>query len=147
MGAGRVKAAEAIVGAVSDPEPRRFVEGGAFEADAGYSRAVRHGPLIAVSGTTAGQAGADTAAQTEQALRRVIAAVEHLGGTREQITRTRLYLVPAADWPAAAEVHRRVLGDVAPANTTLFVHALVGEEMLVEVEAEAWVPAVAGPQG
>lgn len=147
MGAGRVKAAEAIVGAVSDPEPRRFVEGGAFEADAGYSRAVRHGPLIAVSGTTSGQAGPDTAAQTEQSLRRVIAAVEQLGGTREQITRTRMYLVPAADWRAAAEVHRRLLGDVAPANTTLFVHALVGDEMLVEVEAEAWVPSAAAPRG
>lgn len=127
---------------MTSPTPfrQRFVEGGAFEEAAGYCRAVRRGPLIAVSGTTCQQAaGLDTAAQTRQCLQRVVAAVERLGGRREDITRTRIFLVPGADWRAATDTHRILLGDVAPANTTLFVHALVGEELLVEVEAEAWV--------
>ncbi len=122
------------------PVPRRFHEGGSFEAEAGYSRAVRHGPLIAVSGTTCRPevAGLGTRAQAVDCLRRAIAAVERLGGSRAGIYRTRMFLVPEADWRDAGEAHREVLGDVAPANTTLFVHGLIGDGLLVEVEAEAW---------
>ena len=120
---------------------RHFHEGGSFEDQAGYSRAVGSGRLIAVSGTTCRPecAARDTRAQTEDCLRRVIAAVERLGGARTDIVRTRLFLTPDADWRAATSVHRELLGDVAPANTTLFVHALIGPDLLVEVEAEAWV--------
>jgi enamine deaminase RidA (YjgF/YER057c/UK114 family) len=125
---------------------RHFREGGSFEDQAGYSRAVRSGRLIAVSGTTCRPefAARDTRAQTEDCLRRVIAAVERLGGGRTDIVRTRLFLTPDADWQTATSVHREMLGDVAPANTTLFVHALIGPDLLVEVEAEAWV---SGPGG
>lgn len=126
---------------------RRFREGGSFEEQAGYSRAIRSGPLITVSGTTCRPefADQDVGAQTLDCLRRVIAAVESLGGARTDIVRTRLFLTPGADWQRAADVHRDLLGDVAPANTTLFVHALVGPELLVEVEADAWVASAVSP--
>lgn len=123
------------------PGSRHFLEGGAYEEQAGYARAVRRGPWITVSGTTCRDPGAapDTRAQTLDCLARVVAAVAELGGTRHDIARTRIFLTPAADWLAAGEAHRQVLGDVAPANTTLFVAALVGDDLLVEVEADAYV--------
>jgi enamine deaminase RidA (YjgF/YER057c/UK114 family) len=124
---------------------QRFREGGSFEEAAGYSRAARNGPVIAVSGTTCrpGVVGAGTKAQAVDCLQRIIAAVEELGGTREGIYRTRLFLAPGADWAAASSAHREILGDVAPANTTLYVNRLIGDGLLVEAEADAW----AGPAG
>lgn len=122
---------------------RRFREGGSFEDQAGYSRAARHGQLIAVSGTTCRPEviGLGTRAQAEDCLRRVVAAVERLGGSGSGIYRTRLFLAPGADWREASSAHLEVLGDVAPANTTLYVHSLIGEGLLVEAEADAWVAA------
>jgi enamine deaminase RidA (YjgF/YER057c/UK114 family) len=122
---------------------QRFREGGSFEEAAGYSRAARYGPVIAVSGTTCRPdvVGAGTKAQAADCLRRIVAAVEKLGGSREGIYRTRLFLAPGADWEEASSAHREILGDVAPANTTLYVHSLIGDGLLVEAEAEAW----AGP--
>jgi len=122
---------------------RRYREGGSFEERAGYSRAVRHGPLIAVSGTTCRPALArrGTGEQALDCLARAVAAVERLGGSREQIFRTRLFLAPDASWEEAGAAHESALGDVAPANTTLFVHGLVGSGLPVEVEVDAW----AGP--
>ena len=112
----------------------RHRDGGGWEESAGYSRAARRGNRIAVSGTTA--EGPDVYAQTLSALRRTIAAVEALGGRREDILRTRLFLAPGADWEAAGRAHAELLGDVAPANTTLHVAELIGG-FLVEVEVEA----------
>ena len=119
----------------------RFHEGGSQEEQAGYSRAARNGRLMAVSGTTCRPEfiTLGTRAQATDCLRRVIAAVEQLGGSRASIYRTRVFLAPAADWREASLAHREILGDVAPANTMLFVHALIGEGLLVEVEAEAWL--------
>jgi enamine deaminase RidA (YjgF/YER057c/UK114 family) len=124
---------------------RRFREGGSFEEAAGYSRAVRTGLVIAVSGTTCRPdvVGEGTKAQAADCLKRVVAAVEQLGGSREGIYRTRLFLAPGASWTEASSAHREILGDVAPANTTLYVHSLIGDGLLVEAEAEAW----AGPAG
>lgn len=122
-----------------DDDSRRFREGGSYEDEAGYSRAVRRGRLIAISGTTCSPDVMDlgTYAQTVDCLRRVVAAVEELGGSRSGIFRTRLFLAPGADWRAASRAHREILGTVAPANTTLFVHGLIGDGLLVEVEANA----------
>ena len=124
---------------------QRFREGGSFEEAAGYSRAARNGPVIAVSGTTCRPEviGDGTKAQTVDCLRRLVSAVEQLGGSREGIYRTRLFLAPGADWEEASSAHREVLGDVGPANTTLYVHSLIGDGLLVEAEADAWV----GPSG
>jgi enamine deaminase RidA (YjgF/YER057c/UK114 family) len=131
---------------------QRFTDGAHWQEAAGYSRAVRSGSHIAVSGTTAsapdgsastGSPGsdrlADTYQQTLDALRRGVHAVQELGGRVEDVLRTRVYLVPGTDWRAAARAHREVFDTVRPANTMLYVHSLVGDDLLVEVEIEAEV--------
>jgi enamine deaminase RidA (YjgF/YER057c/UK114 family) len=122
---------------------QRYREGAGFEEAAGYSRAARHGSRIAVSGTgdvagdgTVAHPG-DTLGQTRASLERALAAVERLGGRREDVIRTRVYLAPRADWRGAARAHKELLGGVDPANTTFFVAGFVAEEMLVEVEVDA----------
>ncbi len=120
-------------------ETRRHRDGRGWEVKAGYSRAVRRGVHIAVSGTTAADASADTYGQARAALDQAIHAVEALGGTKHDIVRTRILLAPDADWEAAARAHVQVLGDVAPANTMLYVAGLIGEGYLVEVEVDAEV--------
>lgn len=123
--------------------PIRYRDGGPWESIAGYSRGVRRGKRIAISGTTAhGTDGSalhpgDAYGQTRLALERVVQAVEELGGDRQDVIRTRLLLAPGADWREAARAHADVLGDVAPANTTLYVGGLIGDDLLVEVEADA----------
>jgi enamine deaminase RidA (YjgF/YER057c/UK114 family) len=121
----------------------RYREGAGFEEVAGYSRAARHGSWIAVSGTgdvagdgTVGHPG-DTYGQTRGSLERALAAVERLGGRREDVIRTRVYLAPRAEWREAVRAHKEMLGGVDPANTTFFVAGFVAEEMLVEVELDA----------
>jgi enamine deaminase RidA (YjgF/YER057c/UK114 family) len=114
-----------------------------FEEVAGYSRAVRKGGLIAVSGTgdlapdgTVGHPG-DSYAQTRASLERALAAVEALGGRRQDVIRTRIYLTPEADWREAIRAHKELVGGIDPANTTFFVAGFVAPEMLVEVEVDA----------
>lgn len=126
---------------------RHHRDGTALERSAGYARAVRRGARIEVSGTTvAGDAAGgpdETARQARAALAHALAAVAALGGSVEDVVRTRLLLAPTADWRAAADAHREALGAVAPANTTVYVAALLGDGAVVEVEVEAEV--VAGP--
>ncbi len=132
------------LGEQGEPPTLRFREGaeGSYEELAGYSRAVRSGSRICVSGTTARETALaeDTYGQALDCFGRVIEAVEALGGTRGSIVRTRLYLAPGADWRQASAAHRTLLGDVMPANTLVFVSSLVGQRLLVEVEADAEVP-------
>ena len=122
---------------------RRHRDGGGWEEKAGYSRAVRRGGHIAVSGTTANGADGralhpgDTYGQTLVALDRAVAAIKALGGGMEDVIRTRVYLAAGADWEEAARAHAVVMGSVAPANTMLYVAALIGDGFLVEVELEA----------
>jgi len=121
---------------------QRHRDGTGWEEAAGYSRAVRRGRHIYVSGTTAHAPGGgaiegDIGEQTTAALRAAVGAVEALGGTIDDVVRTRLMLVPGADWKEAAAAHRDLMGQVAPANTMVYVHALIGEAFLVEVEMEA----------
>jgi len=120
-------------------ETSRHRDGRGWEVKAGYSRALRRGDHIAVSGTTAADASADTYGQARAALDQAIRAVEALGGTKHDIVRTRIFLAPDADWQAAARAHVQVLGEVAPANTMLYVAGLIGEGYLVEVEVDAEV--------
>lgn len=125
----------------------RHRDGTVWERMAGYCRAVRHGAHVVVSGTTASSPDGtalhpgDVGAQAEAALRIAVDAVVALGGRREDVVRTRLYLVHGTDWRPAAEAHARVLGDVEPANTLLYVAGLVGPDHLVEVEVDALVGA------
>ena len=130
---------------------RCFRDDGEWQELAGYSRATRSGRRIAVSGTTAPAADGsaahpgDTYGQTLAALRRGADAVTALGGSLSDVVRSRVFLVPAADWREAARAHREVLGDVAPANTMLYVAGLIGDGLLVEIELEAEVDADAEP--
>lgn len=128
---------------------QQFTDEAQWQELAGYSRAVRSGSHIAVSGTTAsGPDGlpiaADTYRQTLDALRRGVNAIVALGGQGADVVRTRVYLVPGADWQAAARAHQEVFGSVRPANTMLFVTALVGDGLLVEIELDAEVGAAPG---
>lgn len=123
----------------------RFRDGSPFEERAAYSRAARAGQLVLVSGTAATDADgaalnpADTFGQTEECIRRAVAAVEALGGRREDVVRTRLYLVPDADWPEAVRAHAEAFAGVDPANTTLYVAGFIPRGVLVEVELDAVV--------
>ena len=119
----------------------RYRDGTQWESVAGYSRAARVDGFVAVSGTTAPDGAraypGDTYGQTSAALQRVVEAVGALGGAESDIVRTRILLVPGADVDAACRAHRELLGHVAPANSLYFVAALVGDGLLVEVEADA----------
>lgn len=121
----------------------RYTDGG--EEQAGYSRAVRRGNLIVVSGTTAtGPDGAalhpgDTGAQARECLSRIAQALTALGAGLDDVVRTVVYLAPGASWQQAADAHRDVLGAVGPANTMLQVAGLIGDGFLVEIEAQAVV--------
>jgi enamine deaminase RidA (YjgF/YER057c/UK114 family) len=121
----------------------RFRDGGGFEEAAAYSRAARHGDVIAVSGTAAtGPDGAvlhpgDTYGQTREALSRALAAAAELGAAREDVVRTRVYLVPECEWEGAVRAHREAFAGVDPANTTLYVAGFIPPGVLVEVELDA----------
>lgn len=124
-------------------ERRHARTGSPFERTAAYSRAVRIGETIAVSGTAAtGDDGralypGDSYGQTREALGRALAAVADLGGSAQTVTRTRLFLVPDADWREAVRAHAEAFAGVDPANTTLFVAGFIPQDVLVEVEIDA----------
>ena len=119
--------------------------GTVWEDLASYSRAVRIGDRILVSGTTAmgpdGLVGAgDPAAQTAFILDKIAAAIEQLGGTLRDVVRTRVYVSDIAHWEAVARVHGERFRQARPANA-LVQAQLVGDEFLVEIEAEAVIGA------
>ena len=123
---------------------RQLISSGtAYERIAGYSRAVRIGNLVQVSGTTATEGAdaivgiGDSAAQTRFILKKIEGALHEAGARLSDVVRTRVYLAPNADWEAVARVHGEVFGEIRPANTLLYVQALVGPDYLVEIEAEA----------
>jgi enamine deaminase RidA (YjgF/YER057c/UK114 family) len=115
-------------------------EGGEFEVKAAYSRAVRIGAQIAVSGTAA-RGGGDAYAQATEAIGRAVAAALELGARREDILRTRLLLAPGCDWEPVIQAHREAFEGIAPANTTYYVGGFIPEGVLVEVELDAIVGA------
>lgn len=115
-----------------------YREGGGFEEAAAYSRAVRHGHHIAVSGTSAAS-GADAYAQATEVIARALAAAAHLGARPQDVLRTRLLLAPECDVDAVIRAHAEAFAGVEPANTTYFVGGLVPEGALVEFELDAVV--------
>jgi enamine deaminase RidA (YjgF/YER057c/UK114 family) len=112
-------------------------------ATIGYSRAVRAGPLVFVSGTTATspQGGAlhpsDAGKQTEVVLERIGAALRQLGSRLEDVVETRIYVTDMALWPAAGQAHGAVFKDIRPASTLVEVGALIYPDLLVEISAIA----------
>lgn len=126
------------------PMRRRHSSGGPWEDVFGYSRAIRTGDRILVSGCTAVVDGTvrhagDAGAQMGVALDGALDAVAALGGTSGDVIRTRMYVVNRTDCDAVGRVHAERLADVRPAATMVLVAGLLDEEMLVEVEVEARV--------
>jgi aryl-alcohol dehydrogenase-like predicted oxidoreductase/enamine deaminase RidA (YjgF/YER057c/UK114 family) len=122
---------------------RRALSGTSWEAKFGYSRAIRVGNRIIVSGTTASHGdrligGSNPAAQAHFVFDKIEGALLSLGGTLDDIVRTRVFVSRMSHWEAVAAVHGERLGHVQPANT-LVEAALVGDQFLVEIEAEAVV--------
>jgi enamine deaminase RidA (YjgF/YER057c/UK114 family) len=118
--------------------------GSPFEQAASYSRAVRVGDAIAVSGTAATNADGvafhpGTYEQTREAFERALAAVRELGGDVAHVTRTRIFLTIDAEWREAVRAHAELFAGVDPANTTLYVAAFIPEGVVVEVELDAVV--------
>jgi enamine deaminase RidA (YjgF/YER057c/UK114 family) len=115
-----------------------------WESLAGFSRAVRVGNHVFVSGTTAHdehglpQGGDDAYAQTAYILKKIEAALADAGASLEDVVRTRVYVVRLQDWQEVARAHGEVFGQIRPANTLVQVAGLV-DGPLVEIEAEAVV--------
>ena len=115
-----------------------------WEGIAGFSRAVRVGNRILVSGTTATSGAGkvvcpgDVAGQTVFILDKISASLAALGGSLEDVVRTRIFLADAEQWEPASRVHGRTFRDILPANTLFEVGRLIGD-YLVEIEAEAIV--------
>jgi len=116
--------------------------GSPWEAQVGYSRAVRAGSFVFVAGTTGtdatGEAVApDGYAQCKKALERIVAALHQAGARVEDVVRTRMYVTDIAQWEAIGRAHAEVFGGVRPASTMIEVRRLIAPGVVVEVEADA----------
>lgn len=124
---------------------RRLIGSGApWEAQVGYSRAVRVGNVVQVAGTTATVNGAvvgvnDAYEQTRVALAIIRAALEDAGARLEDVVRTRMFVTDIARWQEVGRAHGEVFGDIRPAATMVQVAGLIDPAHLIEIEAEAIV--------
>ncbi|MEV0078634.1 RidA family protein [Nocardia neocaledoniensis] len=116
-----------------------------FEDVVGYSRAVRVGDHVVVSGTTAAVPGGgavggdDIGAQTTEVLARIATALEQAGASLRDVVRTRIFVTDIARWPEVAAAHSAVFDKIRPAASMYEVTALIAPELLIEIEADAIV--------
>ena len=124
----------------------RVATGSTWEPFVGYSRAVRVGNTIEVSGTTAIQSGevmgkGDPYVQTQLILQIIARALEQLGASVVHVVRTRIYVTDISQWEAVGKAHGEVFADIRPACSMVEVKALIDPELLVEIEATAIISA------
>jgi len=127
---------------VTERNGRKCVSTGSpWEPVVGYSRAVREGDFIFVTGTVGvepdGHFGSTLKAQTRRSLEIIIAAIEALGGKASDVVRTRIYVTDISQWREAAEVHSEYFESIRPATTMVQVAKLIDDAAMVEIEADA----------